>query len=260
MANDRSIRRTGSTQTPATADDLLEWLESQIVSRHFSAGTLLPSERVLSEQFGLSRPVVREALRALQTRGLIEPQAGRGSFVRDLHPTRDGASIALLVRRGEVTARHLVSARLMVECEAARLAAIHHTDADAQMLTDIVKAFESTSDPMEAAELDIAFHEGLALASANPVLQIMFGSIRDLTWRMMVRSLTDTDVRSVGGPMHRTILDAVLERRSDDAAAMMLDHIGLANETYGDDLDRPLSEIISGTPTRPSSLGLLTER
>jgi GntR family transcriptional repressor for pyruvate dehydrogenase complex len=229
---------------PMTAQALVDQLEAEILAHTWAPGDRLPSERQLVEQFGVSRPIVREGLRRLQERGLIVAHPGRGSFVRELLPTRGHASVELLVRRGEVTVRQLVTARRMLECEAAALAADHHGDGDVRHMRSILAAFDATDDVGLGAELDVAFHEAVAVASGNAVIQIMFGSIRNLIQGMVLRSLTDRAVRRAGAPLHHDIVDAIVNRDPDAARAAMAEHIQLAEKTYGRDIDRPLADVL----------------
>ncbi|HYP73524.1 MAG TPA: GntR family transcriptional regulator, partial [Microbacterium sp.] len=87
-ARDLSIPRslTVSTQAPPSADALVEILERSIATGELPPGSKLPSERELSVQCGVSRPVVREALRSLQERGDIEIRPSRGAYVRAVRP------------------------------------------------------------------------------------------------------------------------------------------------------------------------------
>jgi GntR family transcriptional regulator, transcriptional repressor for pyruvate dehydrogenase complex len=228
---------------PSSGDTFLD-LESKIITGVFPSGSRLPSERHLAEQFGISRPGIREVLRRLQERGLIEVQAGRGSFVMEMNATRGSASVDQLVRRGEVTARDLVIARRMLEGEAAAQAAESRTDADAVRMSKLLKAFDMSEDLSLAAELDIAFHEAIAVASANPVLQIMFGSIRDLSKAMVLRSLADRRARKAGAPIHHEILRAIVRQNPGAARRAMTKHITLAMDHYGSDLDSPLASVL----------------
>jgi GntR family transcriptional regulator, transcriptional repressor for pyruvate dehydrogenase complex len=229
---------------PLTAQALVDRLEADIVGRTWAPGDRIPSERKLVERFGVSRPIVREVLRRLQERGLIVVHPGRGSFVRELMPTRGHASVDVLMRRGEITVRDLVTARRMLEAEAAALAAAHHTDADAARMREILAAFDASAGVGARAELDVAFHEAIAVASGNAVIQIMFGSIRALTHGMVLRSLADRAVSRRGAPMHHRILDAIVARDSDEARAAMIEHVQLAETTYGRDIDRPLADVL----------------
>lgn len=229
---------------PLTPQALTELLEEAIVGNQWQPGEKLASERQLAERYGVSRPVVREVLRRLQERGLIIVQPGRGSYVRRLASTETNTSLEFLVRRGEVRVRDLVVARRMLETEAAALAAVHHAEDDRRRMHEALVAFDASRDVAADAELDVAFHEAISLASGNTVLQMMFGAIRPLTHGMVVRSLTDRETRRVGAPVHHDVLQAILARDADRAREAMARHIQLAERLYGSDIDRPLHEVL----------------
>lgn len=235
---------SAATSLPATGAALAQELEHQVLVGEWAPGTQMPSERQIAERYGLSRPIVREALRGLREKGLITVVVGRGSFVREVRPAVDGGSPDLLARRGGITARHLVVARSMLEGETAALAAQFRSDRDVDKMRRILDAFGETTQIAEAAELDVAFHEAVAVAAGNPVIQLMFGSIRNLTHGVVVRSLTDEAVRNAAVPLHAVILEAIIDRDADRARAAMVDHIGTARRLYGADLDEPLADVL----------------
>lgn len=236
--------QTRQPSGPRSAEDAFQDLESRIVNGDLAPGSRLPSERQLVDHYGVSRPGIREVLRRLEERGLIAVQPGRGSFVQEMVPTRGSASIDHLVRRGDVTPFDVVVARRMLECESAALAAEHRSDADLDRMTRILEAFDASTDLAVAAELDVAFHEAIAVASGNPVLQIMFGSIRGLTHGMVLRSLNDRRVHRAGAPIHHDILRAIKRGNAGAARSAMARHIELAMDHYGDDIHEPLVSLL----------------
>jgi GntR family transcriptional repressor for pyruvate dehydrogenase complex len=226
-------------------DTMMGVLEELIVSGSWPAGAKMPSERELVGHFQLSRPVVREVLRGLEERGYITVRPARGSFVRELTASDAARPLDTLFRRTRVTARQLVVARTMLECEAAALAA-KNADEEAKARSQaILEALRSADDLEHRAQLDLAFHESIARGSGNPVIHIMFSSIRPLVLGLVVRSLSDRKVRRVGEPLHDTILEAILASDPEAARAAMLEHLTLALRHYGDDLDRPLTEVLA---------------
>ena len=102
---------TGST----LADRIEESLEGLV------PGQRLASERQLAAQFHVGRPLVREALRTLVARGIVDVQVGRGSFVRQVAPGDVARPVGKLLRRQSITARQLVEARSTLESEAVGL-------------------------------------------------------------------------------------------------------------------------------------------
>ncbi len=227
-------------QTIRTRDAIAADLEQQIVTGRLGAGSRLPSERRLSAQYGSSRPLVREALRTLVERGLIEVHPGRGAFVRrpsSLHGTR---WLDVVYRRRQPTARHLSEARLMLECEAAALAAYRADLDDVTNLRRRVEALEASSTPVESVRNDLAFHLAVAAAARNPVIETMFASIAALAVELMVRSQGDPDVIRRSMPYHRATYEAIAGRDPVAAREAMRAHLSVAQETYGEDYDRIL--------------------
>lgn len=200
--------------------------------------TKLPGERELAVRLGVSRPLVREAMRALSERGLIEVSPGRGAFTRLPDTTDLAKPLDSLFRRRQVTARQLVEARLMLECEAASLAAERVEDDELRMMRALLERLDGSVAPLDRAGADITFHTLVVRAAHNPVIEAMFASITPLTYELMVRSHTDQHVAEEGSPMHHGVLEALGRHDSRRARQMMSNHLSLALDRYGDDLDR----------------------
>lgn len=229
---------------PVTTDVHQEVLEAQILSGQWPAGTRLPSERILAETLGVSRPVVREMLKKLQAEGLIFVLPGKGSYVADLAPSAGHATIDHLVRGGQITTRELIVARRMLEAEAAALAAVNRSAQDLDRMAALLEKFDQASSVQEAVELDTSFHESIVEAANNAVVQIMFTSIRKLVQGMVLRSLTDRRTRQMGAPIHHTILEAIEQQDPEAARREMLAHISLSEQRYGEDLDRSIADVL----------------
>lgn len=229
---------------PLTVGQLADELERLIISNTWEPGAKLPSERQLSEQYRLSRPTVREGLRRIQGRGLIVAQPGRGSFVREAHPTDGSVSVEMATRRRQVTARQLARARQMLESETAGLAAENRTDPELRQMQNLLERFDDANDIAQEISFDLAFHETIVIASRNVVLQLMFGSIRSLTQGLMLRSLSDRTVRKAGAPIHHTVLDAIRHRDTEAARKAMRAHLLVAESHYGEDIDEPMDDML----------------
>jgi GntR family transcriptional repressor for pyruvate dehydrogenase complex len=235
---------TGKTSLWAPSRvELLARLEEEILTGRVEAGCKLPSERELADRFGISRPVVREALRGLVERNLIEVLPGRGAFVRAARATDAAAGMDALLRRRQPTPRDLVEARTMLEATTASLAATRATAADRAGLADALDRFDHATGVLEQARYDLAFHVAVARAAHNPVVETMFGAITGLTIELMLRSLADPEVTRVSVPYHREILAAIQERDPDRARTAMIDHLEVASSTYGEDFDRSLESV-----------------
>jgi GntR family transcriptional repressor for pyruvate dehydrogenase complex len=229
-----------------------------IVAGDLRPGDMLPSERELAARFGVSRPLVREALRSVEELGLVETRPGRGSFVRsEVAPgMHRGVGVAIL-RRG-VSAAQLSEARITLECEAASLAAQRATPADITRLEAALERLGS-SESIEHVKDDLAFHLGIASAAHNPVIEMMLEAIAPQTVALMLRSVGDPQVMVRSQPYHRVALEAISGRDPDGARAAMRAHLGVASELYGDDFDRSVEELAATALRRLGSLTSLDD-
>jgi GntR family transcriptional repressor for pyruvate dehydrogenase complex len=226
---------------PPTSNELMELLVRDLLAGRES-GDRLPSERETAGRFGVSRPVVREALRALQERGLVEILPGRGTFVRG--PSADDLARPMdRLLRDQATPRDLVEARTMLECRTAQLAAERATDADVARIACAYEAFESAASVHDRVRADLAFHGAIAVAAHNPVLDTMFRSISTFVIELMLRSLSDPEVVAKGAPYHGKVLVAIRRRDPKRAGAAMVAHVELAAALYGADYDRSLESL-----------------
>ncbi|HZD66491.1 MAG TPA: FCD domain-containing protein, partial [Acidimicrobiales bacterium] len=219
-------------------------LEASLISGDWAYGEQLPAERALAERFGVGRPLIREVLRRLGERGLVETKPGRGTFVRELQPSNGMAAPEVFARRGEVTARHVIDARRALESEAAALAATQRSPEDLTGLGELLSAFERADDVAAATELDVAFHEAVVGASRNTVLQILCGSIRSLTYALVLRSHTDRLVNDASFGFHRATYAAIAAGDVNGAREAAARHFTSGEQRYGPDLDRPLRDAL----------------
>src|SRR5918997_1640038 len=214
-----------TTQSVVNRDALVSYLEEQIVSGRFAEGSKLPSERAIVQEYGLSRPAVREALRDLAGRGLIDTVPGRGAYVRRPRP-------------GDLAGP--VEARKMIECAAASLAASRSGRTDLEAMELALARFDHSTDLVDRTRYDLAFHMSIVRAAHNPVIEMMYGSIRSFVAQLMLRSLGDPTVSHEGVPYHREIYEAVSDGDGERARSSMSGHLVIAERLYGDDLDRSL--------------------
>ncbi len=154
---------------------LVRWFEEQLRSGRLREGDRLPPERKLGEQFGISRTAVREALRALSARGLIESHVGRGTFVRASGPV--GGWELPHGSNGEAS-----EALLHVMASLAHLAAERHTEPDLEKLH---------AHAAEGVQAPAAFLHALGEAASNPLLGTLAGTLACL------------DRHQAGGVLHR---------------------------------------------------------
>lgn len=233
-----TTRTTGMSQ-----DALAQNLTERFIFGDEAKDGLMPSTRILSEQYGVSRLFLREVLAGLQRQGLIRTVPGKGIYVRKPNVLNAARNVHATIRQSTATARDLIEARGNLEEQCAALAAERATESDIEQMELALRAFDDANHVIPRAQADIAFHSLVAKGTHNPVLQIMFGSITTLAFDTMLRSLTDPEIMRTGAPLHHTILKSIKKRDPKGAKAAMSKHIHLAEKSYQSDLDKELREI-----------------
>jgi GntR family transcriptional repressor for pyruvate dehydrogenase complex len=143
---------------------IAETLIGDLSSGKYPVGAKLPAERELAAMYEVSRPVIREAIIALEVRGLVEVKVGSGVYVRAL-PDQDQLATY------NVSAIEITEARLLIEAEAAALAATQITDEELARLDALIEEIEAeNNDPSGTEKADRAFHLTIAAASRNNAL------------------------------------------------------------------------------------------
>jgi len=187
----------------------------------------LPTERELSAQLGVSRSVVREATKRLESQGLVEIQHGIGiKAVDKLHKPLNG-SLALLIPDAEERLRQLNETRMAIEPESARLAAQNATPANLRTLQRIHQQLVDAPDNACAIEADMAFHRALAEASGNLMFRLILDSLAEVGFASRQRTIGRIG-KFTGIEHHAAILAAVEKGDADGAAAAMRHHLRCA--------------------------------
>ena len=163
-------------------DDVINAIKEAIISGVYPSGALLPSETELARQFEVSRPVIRESLRALQSTGFIDIKRGTkgGIIVRDVSrlPLFDDFASFILHRR--FTVDHLSRVRLYLEPEICRLAAVNATEKEIQRMKDQVATYTDVR-PDKKDTVYSDFHRLVGRACGNPIYALLMENIMDFT-------------------------------------------------------------------------------
>lgn len=192
----------------------------------------LPPEREMALKLGVSRTVLREATKRLELQGLIEIKHGVGIRAVDhLHKPVSG-SLSLLLPDLADRLQQLMEARLIIEPEIARLAAMRASEAQIAGLMECHRRLEGAADHEQAVLADIEFHRQLARVSGNEVLALLLESLSELGRES--RQLTIGNVGKARALQHHAaILEAVIARQPAAAANAMRLHV----EQAMDDMD-----------------------
>ncbi|MDY6913135.1 MAG: FadR/GntR family transcriptional regulator [Planctomycetota bacterium] len=214
------------------ADALLE----RIMADGLGAGQVLPSERELMHEFGVSRLACREALAKLRGMGIIQARHGKGAFLADLDNSSLTPAILKLLRvHGHICSADVIDARLIIEPKAASLAARNANSAQRKgilnQVRDDLHNFEDSPIVQRArrfGEIDLSFHQSIAAASGNPILPMLLKSMHELLLRIRLEALIlNPDIASRALADHKKIALAIGARDAQAAEKAMKSHIRL---------------------------------
>jgi GntR family transcriptional repressor for pyruvate dehydrogenase complex len=208
------------------AEEVADRIRALILDGTFPQAQPLPSERVLTERFGVSRGSIRDALRMLETIGLLETRHGRGTFPHELSVDRLVAPLASMMTYQQDLQDELLDVRRMFEPAVARVAATRMTDEDFADLQRILDAQRRKLKTGQSAIVeDTAFHAALARSTRNRVVVSLMATLNDL----LVESRTLT-LKQKGRPAksiegHEAVVAALRRGDAEGAAQAMCDHI-----------------------------------
>ncbi|MET7681408.1 FadR/GntR family transcriptional regulator [Streptomyces sp. NPDC005423] len=225
----------GALRPSPLVEQATEHLREQITGGEWPVGTKLPGETTLAKSLGVGRSTVREALRALAGAGLVQARQGAGVFVIATKPREDWAT---RLRQAAIT--DVYEVRMLVEVEAARLAAQRRTDDDIAALHDALARRReaansgSPSNPSNSGnaafvEADIALHEAVVAAAHNPVLTGMFTEFVPVLKRRLLDLVDLLDLRSDdpnhGDEGHTALINAVVQGNAEAAGRALRDEL-----------------------------------
>jgi GntR family transcriptional repressor for pyruvate dehydrogenase complex len=168
-------------QKKRLSEDVVNQITDLILSRHLQPGDRLPSEHRLVEELGVSRSVVREGIKALEERGLVEVKQGSGTFVRSPTSEMVSDSFSLFLRTKMARYSKLMEVRGILDVEIAGLLAERATEEDLERLSNsIARMWEVLDSPQEFVEEDVAFHMAFYAAMKNEVLLMIMQPIMEL--------------------------------------------------------------------------------
>jgi GntR family transcriptional repressor for pyruvate dehydrogenase complex len=210
------------------SDNAVDQILNLIAEGRLKSGDRLPSERELVRQLEVSRTSVREALRALEAKGIIEVRPGSGSFIRVSGQKEAGLNWVpwLLAHRQEIM--QLVELREALETRAAYLAAMRASQEQIEAMKNAIdrmsEAIEN-GDPDLTVQADKAFHESVAKACGNELMAYLLNSANEALAdpRDAILSLPGRAAKSLAE--HRLIWQAIANRNPEQAEAAVLHHI-----------------------------------
>jgi GntR family transcriptional repressor for pyruvate dehydrogenase complex len=214
-------------RTSRLYEQIVQQIEASVLNGTLKPGDQLPAERELAQSLGVSRTAVREAVKALREKGLVEAYSGRGTFVTDGTTQAARQSFDLMIKIGQQEGSpHLAELRLILEPGIAAMAAERVKEEDLAAMRDAVAVMErSQKDPEAYIEADLDFHLALAEAAANPLILSLIDSIVGLLREQRIKIFNVEGGPERGQVHHKRILEAIERRDPELARGAMRAHL-----------------------------------
>jgi GntR family transcriptional repressor for pyruvate dehydrogenase complex len=231
---------TNSTELPdieirreSLSDQISAQIQRLIIEGGLTPGEKLPSERELAEQFGVSRTVIREAVKLLQMKGLVRVVSGSGTYVSHVSSEIVADSIGLFMTSHEHTFQDLLEIRRFLEVEIAGLAAERATAEDIQKLEEsfsemkgaLANSERTTEDLERFVQADIKFHQLLSQATKNSLLPLLHDTLNSLLleFSRKVSEMPGAPEKAV--EYHGKVLECVRQKNIEEAQETMSKHL-----------------------------------
>lgn len=216
----------GAVATQRASDAVVEQLQALILSGQLAPGQLLPSERDLAASAAVSRSMVREALKILGQRGLVETRQGSGSRVASPNSDSLSSAVEIVLRRGGLSFDEICDARALIEPEMAARAALRRSPSDVEELQRIVDRLDDLrSAPEDHIVADLKFHHMVARTSGHGLFFAISDAINGPVADAMRVGTKVRDAIEQSDEQHREIAHSIVSADADRARAAMSDHI-----------------------------------
>jgi GntR family transcriptional regulator, transcriptional repressor for pyruvate dehydrogenase complex len=218
-----------AARAPRVYEQIVAHVECGIYDGRLRQGQKLPPERQLARDLKASRVAVREALRTLELRGLVEVRQGStgGYFVREADDRPLVRDLSTLFRLGRVSLMQLIEARRLIEPEVAFLAAQRAAESEIKtLLSALEQRSERNAAGADSQRLDLEFHRLVADAAHNPVHAVVTHALMALEAEVVVQrgQFSEADNAEIEAA-HRRIFEAIAARKASEARAIMATHI-----------------------------------
>ena len=194
--------------------------------KNLEPGDKLPSERMLSNKFGVSRSNVREAIQKLEFYGLLKSIPQSGTFVANIGVIAMRGMIEDILRLDEPDFKSLVETRILLELKTSRLAALRRTEEDLANMEAALNAFrDKVLNDQDAVQEDLLFHLAIAKASRNSTMNTFMLIITpEIITKFRKHHVCDNNMSKLGITEHQAVFDAIKDKNSQLAKQKMKEH------------------------------------
>ena len=229
---DKSVQKMSTpawapVRANSVANQIVEQVREALFAGKFQTGDLIGSEKDLARQFDVSRITVRDALRTLETMGIVEIRVGAGGGARIAEGNLDHFSDALAIqfKLAGVTEHEILDVQVAIESTAAELAALNRSKEHIEELQELLDEAEAVlDDPAEFTKSGQRFHLAIVEASGNRALVAQFKALRHVIWPQGAKR-AKREIAAHAFKVHQKLFAMIEEGDSDSARKLMVAHL-----------------------------------
>jgi GntR family transcriptional repressor for pyruvate dehydrogenase complex len=230
-------------QTKKVFQNVLEQITGMLVEGKLVPGDILPPERELADQLGVSRPSLREALRILQVLGIIKNSPKKGTEIQHANPEQILQTLSLVLVTSSSETLQLLEVRKSLETEIAYYAAIRRSQEDLELMDNIIQQFHEATEHQELVSLDYDFHYAIAGASNNIIFKQIFEMISTMIHKEMANTRKKLFIMGSYDKIldqHRSVLNAIRDCDAEGAKLYMKTHLEFAEWELRKTMEKPI--------------------
>ncbi len=215
-------------------DDIITRIKRDILLQHYRPGDSLPKEELLAKEFGVGRALVREALGVLKAQGYLEARRGSsgGTFVCNLIQSHGISTLlADLITMRSMSIKHLCDVRILIEPEAARMAALEASPPGLKQLGDFVYKSRTAKTVRERINFDVEFHNKVCELSGNPFFSFLMRSMMAFL-QQFLEVLDDHTTYLHDKDIHSNLYEAISTRDHQQAYEQMYTHVVVMKQRF----------------------------
>jgi DNA-binding FadR family transcriptional regulator len=222
-----AMTRSTHPQAPPKFKEIITRIKRDILLQHYRPGDVLPKEETLAKEYGVGRALVREALGVLKAQGYLEARRGSsgGTFVCNLLESQGVTTLlADLIAMRSMSIKHLCDVRILIEPEAARMAALEATASQLTHLGDLVYKGQNAKKVKERINFDVEFHTQICELSGNPFFSLLMRSMMAFL-QQFLEVLDDHTTYMHDKDIHGILYEAISSRDHQGAYEQMVAHV-----------------------------------
>lgn len=211
-----------------------EVISEKIIAGEWPPNTFLPTEAELCDAMGVSRTVIREAIKVMENSGLVRIDHGFGTVVLEAHHESVSRPLKLLLRRRAGELKHLMEIRKIIEVAVAGLAALRRSPENLKVMERALHVMrERPGDSDEHVNADLEFHAEIARATKNPIVLVILEPLRELLRQSRMISFLGPTLLPLRIKQHETIYEFIRRGDAPGAQAAMSEHLSDTEKDLG---------------------------